>query len=112
MRQLRQGSPLKQIRGTVNLVIQTGEGNPKNNVISILGISFENLNLFMISTFFLYDFWTALGPTTTKPVHAKENVEKKRFVHACFSALCEIVANFSYGFLQMMQVIKGSFHIL
>ena len=106
MTQLRQGNPLKQIRGAVNLVIRIGDGNPKINVISILGISFENLNLFMILTFFFYDFHAALGPTTAKPVRAKENVENKRFLHACVIALCEIVANFSYESLQMMQVIK------
>jgi hypothetical protein len=50
---MRQENPLKQIRGTINLVIPTGDSNPKINVIGILGISFEDLNLFTISAYFL-----------------------------------------------------------
>jgi hypothetical protein len=84
---MRQRNPLKRIRGTINLVIPTGDGNPKINVIGILGVSFENLNKKCLpyQLIFFYDFHAALGPSTAEPVHAKENVENKRLVYACCS---------------------------
>lgn len=107
---MRQGNPLKQIRGTINLVIPTGDGNPKINVIIILGISLEDLNLFTISAYFLLWFCMQLWAPRLLNQFMPKRMLKIRglFMHV---ALCEIVVKILYRFLQMIQRIEWSLHI-
>jgi hypothetical protein len=105
---MRQGNPLKQIRGTINLVIPTGNGNQKINVISTLGISFEDLNLFTISAY-LHICMQLWAPPLLNQFLPKRMLKiRGLFMHA---ALCEIVVKVWYGFLQIIQRIEGSLHV-
>lgn len=44
--------------------------------------------------FFVTD--RASGPTTLKPVLVKQDIGNKRFVHACFMAVCKLMFSMDF----------------
>lgn len=52
----------------------------------------------------MFEIDDASGPTSLRPVHPKENIGNKRFVRACFIALCRLM--FPMDFYKLSRELK------